>query len=49
MRMADIIEHKKQGLALTKEEIDFFVKNIQTAISPIIRHRLLQWQYILTK
>ena len=26
MRMADIIEHKKQGLALTKEEIDFFVK-----------------------
>ena len=27
MRMADIIEHKKQGLALTKEEIDFFVKS----------------------
>ena len=26
MRMADIIEHKKQGLALTKEEIEFFVK-----------------------
>ena len=29
MRMADIIEHKKQGLALTKEEIDFFVKKRQ--------------------
>ena len=26
MRMTDIIEHKKQGLKLTKEEIEFFVK-----------------------
>ena len=27
MRMIDIIEHKKQGLELTKEEIEFFVTN----------------------
>ena len=26
MRMTDIIEHKKQGLKLTKEEIEFFVR-----------------------
>lgn len=28
MRMTDIIEHKKQGLKLTKEEIEFFCKRI---------------------
>ena len=27
MRMTDIIEHKKQGLKLTKEEIEIIIKN----------------------
>lgn len=34
MRMIDIIEHKKQGLELTKEEIDFFVSGFTSGNIP---------------
>ena len=34
MRMIDIIEHKKQGLELTKEEIEFFVSGFTSGNIP---------------
>lgn len=34
MRMIDIIEHKKQGLKLTKEEIEFFVNGFTSGKIP---------------
>lgn len=34
MRMIDIIEHKKQGLELTKEEIEFFVSGFTSGKIP---------------
>ena len=34
MRMIDIIEHKKQGLKLTKEEIEFFVSDFTSGKIP---------------
>lgn len=34
MRMIDIIEHKKQGLELTKEEIEFFVNGFTSGKIP---------------
>mgnify|MGYP000080913889 CR=1 FL=1 len=34
MRMIDIIEHKKQGLKLTKEEIEFFVSGFTSGKIP---------------
>ena len=34
MRMIDIIEHKKQGLELTKEEIEFFVNGFTNGKIP---------------
>lgn len=34
MRMTDIIEHKKQGLTLTKDEIQFFVSGYTNASIP---------------
>lgn len=34
MRMIDIIEHKKQGLELTKEEIEFFVNGFTSGNIP---------------
>lgn len=49
MRMADIIEHKKQGLALTKEEIEFFVKEYTNGDIPDYQASALAMEYILTK
>lgn len=34
MRMLDIIEKKKEGLALSKEEIDFFIKGVTNSSIP---------------
>ena len=46
MRMVDIIEKKRDGGKLTKEEIEFFVNGYVGGIYLIIRLLPFLWQYI---
>ena len=40
MRMVDIIEKKRDGKSLSKEEIEFLSKVTRMGIFQIIRHRV---------
>ena len=47
MRMVDVIEKKRDGFELTKEEIQFLIKGLQKVRFLIIKCRLLPWQCFL--
>ena len=46
MRMVDIIEKKRDGGKLTKEEIEFFVNGYVRGDIPDYQASALLWQYI---